>query len=203
MKKKSTSSSANRSKKLDSLEPLRLALKKRTKDELIEVVLEFARENRATQRELESRFGVEPANDAVVSETRQAIVDATDFDERQVNDNFDYDYGAYEAVQRNFGRMVEAGQLEPAMELSLELMRRGSYQVEMSDEGMMTQDIEACLQVVLRAVANAKLPEARVVAWCDQLRKNDRVGCILDMEIGAVRNQFEKTASKAPRKETS
>ena len=38
------------------------------------------------------------------------------------------------------------------MELSLELMKQGSYQVEMSDEGLMTEDIEDCLNVVLKAL---------------------------------------------------
>lgn len=54
----------------------------------------------------------------------------------EAGDNFDYDYGAHQTVERNFQRMVKAGQLEEALELALELMRSGSYQVEMSDEGM-------------------------------------------------------------------
>lgn len=45
--------------------------------------------------------------------------------------------------------MIEQGELRLAMELSLELMKQGSNQVEMSDEGLMTDDIEACLRVVL------------------------------------------------------
>jgi hypothetical protein len=191
MRKQSRTKSSKRTSKADPLAPLQAALKKRTKDELIEVVLEFAGDNRARRRELETRFGVEPANEALVAETRQAIVDATDFDERQVNYNFDYDYGAYETVKRNFGRMVKAGQLEPAMELAVELMRSGSYQVEMSDEGMMADDVAGCLQVVLRAVAKSKLPPARIVAWCSELENRDRVGFILNKEISAVRKQFE------------
>jgi hypothetical protein len=133
---------------------------------------------------------VEPPHEELVAQTRQAIVDATDFDERQINYNFDYDYRAYETVARNFGRLIKAGQLEQAMELSLELMRCGSCQVEMSDEGLMTEDVEACLEAVLRAVEKSKLPPARIVAWCDALRKNDRVGFILDKEVNAVRNRF-------------
>ncbi|MCL4855208.1 MAG: hypothetical protein KJZ78_27915, partial [Bryobacteraceae bacterium] len=68
--------------------------------------------------------------------TRQAIADATDFDERQINYNFDYDYEAYEAVKRNFGKLIDQGHLKAVMELSQELMKQGSCQVEMSDEGM-------------------------------------------------------------------
>ena len=178
--------------KTDSLEPLRAALRKRTKEDLISLVLEWAGGSRATQRELEARFGVQGPDQELVARTRQAIADATDFDEREINYNFDYDYGAYQTVERNFQRMVKAGQLEEAMELALELMRSGSYQVEMSDEGMMTEDVERCLRVVLRAVETSKLPPARVVAWCDALRKSDRAGFILDKEINALRNRWER-----------
>ena len=52
------------------------------------------------------------------------------------------------------------------MELSLELMKQGSYQVEMSDEGLMTQDIEECLRVVLKALKKCDLPPDEIVAWC-------------------------------------
>ena len=38
-----------------------------------------------------------------------------------------YDYEAYHEVKRNLGRLVTLGQLRPAMELCLELMKQGSY----------------------------------------------------------------------------
>ena len=82
--------------------------------------------------------------------TQRAIADATGFDEREINYNFDYDYEAYHEVKRNLSRLVALGQLRPAMELSVELMKQGSYQVEMSDEGLMTEDIEECLSVVVK-----------------------------------------------------
>ena len=51
-------------------------------------------------------------------------------------------------MKRNFGRLIHWP--SGAVWNLLELMNRGSYQVEMSDEGMMTEDIEECLQVVAR-----------------------------------------------------
>ena len=42
-------------------------------------------------------------------------------------------YNAYSEVKRNLRRLIDLGQLQPTMELSLELMKEGGYQVEMSD----------------------------------------------------------------------
>jgi hypothetical protein len=62
------------------------------------------------------------------------------------------------------------------MPLALELMKHGSYQVEMSDEGLMTQDIEDCLDVVLKALEKCDPPAAEVIAWCSAMFDTDRVG---------------------------
>ena len=173
------------------LDRLRKALAKRTKAELLDVVVQLASKNRTILRKLEARFHVEaPPEDLVVS-TRQAIADATDFDESQMNYNFDYDYQAYETVQRNLKRLVGLGQFNAAMELSLELMGRGSYQVEMSDEGMMTEDIEECLRVVVTALKKSDLPAEKVLDWCKMMNKKDRVGFICDQELKALREQLQ------------
>ncbi len=179
-----------RAKGADSLESLRATLGDRSKEELIEVVVELARGSRVIQRELESRYDVKLSVEQLVADTRMAISDATDFDERRLNSNFEYDYGAYETVQRNLRRLIELGQLDHAIELSLELMRDGSYQVEMSDEGLMSEDIAECLRIVIQAVNKSKLSSPVVIAWCDKLRKSDRVGFIADKEIETLRKRF-------------
>lgn len=127
--------------------------------------------------------------------TRQAIADATDFDQRDINRNFDYDYAAYDAVKRNLSRLVGLGQLRVAMELSLELMDRGSYQVEMSDEGLMTDDIEACLKVVIQALRNCDLPAGELTAWCRDMLQKDRVGFICEKELKSLRHDLEASRS--------
>ena len=109
---------------------------------------------------------LEAPPEELAAATRQAIADATDFDERDINRNFDYDYEAYGEVKRNLGRLIDLGELRLAMELSLELMKQGSYQVEMSDEGLMTDDIEECLEVVVKALKKCDLPPGEVEPWC-------------------------------------
>ena len=162
-------------------------MSKHKKDELLDALVELAEEDRGILRRLETRFNLEPPGGELVIATRQAIADATDFDEREINYNFSYDYQAYEEVKRNFTRLVELGQWSSVMELSLELMRKGSYQVEMSDEGLMTDEIVECLQVVIQAFAKSDLPRDDVAAWCANMMSADRVGFICDRELNALR----------------
>lgn len=164
---------------------------KRTKDELIDVLVELAEASRDVLRGLAGQIDLEASPEDLAMATRHAIADATDFDERDINRNFDYDDEAYDAVKRNFSRLIELGELRLAMELSLELMKQGSCQVEMSDEGLMTHDIEECIEVVLRTLKKCDLPPDEVVAWCADMATSDRVGFIYDRELGALRKHFE------------
>jgi len=158
---------------------------------LLDILVELAREDRNILRRLDARVELASPPQELAAVTRQAIADATNFDERDVNRNFSYDYEAYGEVKRNLSRLIELGELHLAMELSLELMQQGSCQVEMSDEGLMTQDIEECLQVVLQALKKCSLPPDEVVAWCAGMIKSDRVGFICDRDLDALRNHFQ------------
>jgi hypothetical protein len=173
---------------------LRQALNRRKKAELVDVLLELAQEDRGILRQLTARLDLAPASAELVAATRQAIADATDFDERDMNRNFDYDYEAYQEVKRNLGRLIASGELQLAMQLSLELMKQGSYQVEMSDEGMMTEDIEECLSVVLGTLKKCDLPGDQVLAWCAAMLNNDRVGFIAREQLQSLRTHFEGAA---------
>ena len=180
-------------KQPESTAKLRQALSKRTKAELVDTLLELAEADRRVLRQLVARFDVAAAADELVAATRQAIGDATAFDERDINRNFDYDSEAYDEVKRNLGRLIDSGQLRLAMQLSLELMKQGSYQVEMSDEGLMSADIEECLSVVHKAVRKSDLPADEIIAWCSAMVANDRVGFIAREPLQSLRNQLQAT----------
>jgi hypothetical protein len=167
------------------------ALQKQKKADLIDALLELARDDRGVLRQLTKRFEVRQTEEELLAATRRAIADATDFDEREINYNFDYDYDAYDEVKRNLGRLVEAGQLRSAMELSLELMKESSYQVEMSDEGLMTDDIEECLNVVFKAIKQSELRADEIITWCDAMAKADRVGFIANKQLASLRMHFK------------
>jgi hypothetical protein len=180
-------------KPADTTAGLRKALNSRSKADLVSVLLELAQDDRGILRQLAARFDVAAAPKELVSATRRAIADATDFDERDMNTNFDYDYEAYDEVKRNLARLITSGQLRLAMELSLDLMKQGSRQVEMSDEGMMTDNIQECLSVVLKELKKGDLPANDVIAWCSAMLANDRVGFIAREPLQSLRNHLQAT----------
>jgi hypothetical protein len=175
---------------------LRQALSRQKKAELVGTLLELAQADGKVLRQLMTRFNVAATPDELVAATQQAIADATDFDERDINRNFDYDYEAYGTVKRNLGRLIDAGQLRLAMPLALALMKQGSYQVEMSDEGLMTGAIEDCLSVVLKALGKCELPAVEVIPWCSAMLDTDRVGFIAREQLQSLRNRVQATAAR-------
>jgi hypothetical protein len=114
----------------------------------------------------------------------------------QINRNFDYDYEAYGEVKRNLSRLIVSGQLRLAMQLALDLMKRGSYQVEMSDEGLMAEDIESCLSAVIKAVKTCDLPSEDVVTWCSAMLDADRMGFIARQPLEALRGRIQAAKAK-------
>src|SRR5690349_2978961 len=123
MPKRASKKAASTGKGGSSAAELGRALSRRTKAELVAVLLELAQADRGVWRRLEARFDVAAATDELVAATQQAIADATAFDPRDMNRNFAYDDEAYGAVKRNLGRLIAAGAMRQAMQLALELMK--------------------------------------------------------------------------------
>jgi hypothetical protein len=183
-------------KRLDDSAGLRKALSNQGKAELVNTLLELAESDRKVLRHLTTQFHVAPAPDDLEAATRQAIADATDFDEREINQNFDYNFEAYDVVKRNLGRLIALGQLRLAMQLALVLMKDGSYQVEMSDEGLMTDDIEDCLSVVLKALKKCDLPPEELFAWSTSMLEFDRIGFIAEEPLLALQTRSRPRSGK-------
>ena len=175
---------------------LREALARRTKSELVDILMELADADRSVLRQLTAHFDLATSPDDLIAATRQAIAEATHFDKRDINHNFDYDSEAYDEIKRNLDRLIKSGQLRQALPLALELMKRGSSQVEMSDEGLMTEEIEGCLNVVLKALRKCDLPSAEVIAWCTAMLDADRVGFIANESLQSLRNYFQTNAAR-------
>jgi hypothetical protein len=178
----------------ESLTALRQALTRRNKAELVEALLERPQADRGVLRRLMARFDVAVRSDELATATRQAIADATSFDKRDVNRNFAYDDAAYDEVKRNLSRLIQSGELRLAMQLALELMKQGSYQVEMSDEGLMAPDVEGGLDVVLRALEKCDQAADEVAAWCSAMLDKDHMGFIARGPLEALRTRAQTAA---------
>jgi hypothetical protein len=162
-------------------------LHKRTKAELVAMILAIAKEHAVVARELEDRLTIEKPADLFVADVSSAIDRATDFDERMMNHNFDVDWQAYADVRKGLAQLAELGRLADAKSLALKLMKKGSYQVECSDEGLMTDDISECLKPVIRAVKSAGGDVA--VKWAGDMQAADRVGFICEEELAELRGR--------------
>ena len=173
-----------------SLDYLAAALKKQSKESLVKMLMEIASTDRVMQRELEVELDVHAPDNQIIPQTREAIADATYFDEDDYNTNFDYDSRAYELVEKNFRKLVQMKAWADVMNLSLELLRDGSAQAEASDEADMASDIEDCLKPVIKALANTNLPRKVIVDWCDQMKLADKIGCICVQELVSLRQSL-------------
>ncbi len=101
-------------------------LHKRTKAELVAMILAIAKEHAVVARELEDRLTIEKPVGLLVADVSSAIDRATDFDERMMNHNFEVDWQAYADVQKGLSQLVELGHLADAKSLALKLMKDGS-----------------------------------------------------------------------------
>ncbi len=173
--------------KFDRFPLIEKGLRKRTKAELVAMILEIAKEHAVVARELEDRLAIEKPVDLLVADVSSAIDRATDFDERMMNRNFDVDWQAYADVQKGLSLLVDLGHLADAKSLALKLMNDGSYQVECSDEGLMADEISQCLKPVIRAVKAAGGDEA--VKWAGDMRTADQVGYICDKQLAELRGE--------------
>ena len=163
-------------------ELLRKALKKVKKADLVEMTLRAAKHNKETEWLLEKKFGLEKPVDLIVHDICVAIDRATKVNKWELNYNFSFDWDAYDAVRHGLSELIRKDAIAEAKRLALDLMRKGSYQIECSDEGLMQDQIEACLRVVIEAVKES--PDTR--EWAQEMIRADCVGFVCERELTAL-----------------
>ncbi len=144
---------------------LRVALKKSKKAELAELALRIAREDKATEWLLEGELGLDKPVHLLVHDVELAMEIATRVDERRLNDNFQFDRRAYDAVRRGLSQLVQKQALEEAKSLALKLIGKGRWQIDCSDEGLMQEELEDCLRPVIGVVAGT----SGACAWAQEM----------------------------------
>ncbi len=171
----------------DRFRLIEMELHKQTKADLVAAILAIAKKHAVVARELEDRLTIDKPVDLLVADVSSAIDRATEFDENMLNHNFDVDWQAYADVQKGLSLLVERGHLAKAKSLALKLMNDGSYQVECSDEGLMTDEVCQCLKPVIQAVKAAGGHEA--TKWASEMQQADRVGFICERELAELRGE--------------
>ncbi len=186
--KKATRKIVPKRRASSSRDRLRAILAKQTTEDLVQMIVDLSDDNSHILRQVQQRFKIEDTMtvEELVAATKVAISDATEVDEDRLNYNFDYDYKAYETVARNFMKLVALGHWKEVMELSVGLMHDGSYQVECSDEGLMTDEIQDCLLPVIKAIGKSGLKSADIDQWCKLMLATDRVKFICREELFAL-----------------
>lgn len=166
----------------DRLALLRAALQKIKKADLVELTLRISQQEKGSEWMLENEIELDKPIDLLVHDVTVAIDAATKVDQLQLNYNFDYDWRAYEAVRRGLSQLIQKNAIEEVKSLALKLMDKGSYQIECSNEGMMQEEIESSLRLVISAVATS--PEAK--AWAHEMLLRDRMGFLCERELTEI-----------------
>lgn len=157
----------------------RTALKKCKKAELVELALGVARQSKASEWKLEQEVGLEKPVSLLVHDIEIAIDIATQVDEKRLNYNFEFDQHAYEAIRHGLSQLIQRGEVEEAQAMALKLMEKGSFQIECSDEGLMQEEIEHCLQLVISAVADSSGDSQ----WAWEMLQRDRMGLLCERPL--------------------
>lgn len=169
--------------RLDSIrdEKLRKALARTKKAELIDIMMDLSVYDPSPRWEIEQAVKLEKPMELAVHDTRCAIKIATEVPHEQIGHDFQFSWQAYEAIEFGLRDLIRQGFVEEAMQLAIELMDKGSEQLECSDQGDMLINIEDCLGPVVDAAEHLDAMIAK--SWAQQMKTTDRVGFVMEERL--------------------
>ncbi|WP_028318241.1 SWIM zinc finger family protein [Desulfobulbus elongatus] len=198
---------------------VRKLLADKSREELLDMVVRLAADFPAVERALlEAEHLKSGRIEPVVRALRREIGHLTDepawsspwSDERDIPD--------FSHVRQQFATLLAAGHADALLELGDELWRRGTEQVEQSDdEGETGEAIAGCMDIVLRALPCSSLPRATQLLWVIDRLLEDQYGLLQSGEqvladavygpedwrqVAAALERRVDTAKKGPRPAT-
>lgn len=159
---------------------LRKLLEDKSRDELIELLVQLARvhpdiEQSLRERQQLCRGQVAPLLRAL----RKEICHLTSEPAWCNHWNNEGSTPDYSHVHRQFEAFFAAGHFDELLELGDLLWREGNTQVEQSDDdGATAMDIGECLEVVVDAVPQSSLPRPQQLLWLIERRLSDEFGLL-------------------------
>jgi hypothetical protein len=145
---------------------LSTALERHSKAQLISLLQDTAFRWEDVCRQLLMETEDDQPLSGLVGDIRSALRKATHVPEEQVNRNLSVDYNAYEQVRRGLKKLIATDHLREAMALAIDVIQLGSNQVELSDEGLMADEVVETVKLVVKEVDAAQIgPEEKAKWW--------------------------------------
>ena len=161
-------------------ERVRVIVQKMSKKDLVDLVCKLANDDSAVADDLLIAADGALVKEDLATAVRDAITAATYVPKHLINRNFPYDSAAYDRIEKGLKKLMSLGRTDEAMQLAVELMRSGSSQIELSDEGMMLDEVAGCIRIVHAGLTEAGVDDATREKWRAQMAKADCVGFVLD-----------------------
>ena len=152
------------------------ALRFQGKEQLVQILTKLCVENIQARWSIEAELEMSKPVELILLDIREAIRRATQVDEKRINHNPPVDWEAYAEVKRLMEMLVSVGASDEAMEIAIHFMGEASRQIEYSDEGMMLEEVEACLQPILDSLKD--FDERQRALWSLRMQAADRVGFV-------------------------
>jgi uncharacterized Zn finger protein len=163
------------------LEPV---LKKMTKVQLIELVVELAERFPDVAPELKERHEIAAGNvKNLIKELRREIQRVSSEPGWQNYWNGEGYTPRYSGVHSKLKRLLASDHADEVLELGKELMEAGVRQVEMSDdEGETANEIASCMPEIFTALARSSLSGSEKILWAVEATLSDGYGLFAEAE---------------------
>lgn len=152
----------------------------KSREELLELVLQLVANFPAVERAVAEAEQLKSGRiEPLVHSLRREICTLTSEPAWSSPWSDEQDVPDYSHVRQQFATMLATGHADILLELGDELWRRGSEQVEQSDdEGETGEAIAQCLDIVLRALAHSSLPPGKQLLWVIDRLMEDEYGLL-------------------------
>ena len=169
-------------------------LESKSKEQLLDLVREFAEKNPEIRETLEDRAGLSRgAVGKMVKSIRQEIRNSSSepgWSNYWKGERYTPDYSR---VKERMESLLAHGHADKVVELGEELLRAGTSQVEMShDEGETAMEISSCLEVAFRALHVSSLTPLDQMLWAIDAELKDEYSL-----CEGLRSFWERRHSKA------
>ncbi|MCR5815229.1 MAG: hypothetical protein K6G15_12170 [Desulfovibrio sp.] len=159
-------------------------LASKTKDELIKLLLGFAREETTVANTLLNMAQLQVNDVSSVIKHLEKEIDRVSCEESWSNSWSGEGYTPdYSHIGKGLRTLLEVGHADEVLELAQKILSQGSVQIEESyDEGELQCEISRCLEVLPKALAASSLAEPARILWAIDTIDDDQYDLAPDLK---------------------